>query len=319
MKKKNILVTGGAGFIGSNLVAALLKDKRIEKVRVVDDLSNGYLENIKEFLSDDRFEFIKGDIRNIETCRDVCKDIDLITHQAALGSVSRSIENPMLSAEVNIVGTVNLMFAAVENKIERIVLAFSSSTYGDHTKLPKIEEIVGDPLSPYAVTKSSIEYFAKVFGRIYGLKWIGLRYFNVFGPKQNANNPYAAVIPIFCDAFLKNKNININGDGYTSRDFTYVDNAVHMNLLSLFTKNTNAINQIYNTACNNRISLNELVSELEKIFDKKQPINYGPERPGDVKHSLASIEKAKKLLGYHPIISFKQGLKKTVLWYLNEH
>ena len=316
--KKNVLVTGGAGFIGSNLVASLLDDKRVNKVRVIDNLSNGYVENLKEFSSNNRFEFVKGDIRDIETCRNVCEGMDLITHQAALGSVSRSIENPMLTTEVNILGTVNIMYAAVENKIERVVLAFSSSTYGDHKKLPKIEDVVGNPLSPYAVTKSSIEYFAYVFGKIYGLKWIGLRYFNVFGPKQNPKNPYAAVIPIFCDAFINNNDININGDGLTSRDFTYIDNAIHMNLLSLFTENKKALNNVYNTACNQRISLNELVSSLEKIFNKKQVINFRSERPGDVKHSLASITKAKNLLGYSPIVSFHDGLQKTVSWYLNE-
>lgn len=312
--KVNLLITGGAGFIGSNLVEYFLSDERIRLVRVLDNLSNGYLKNIEEFFDHPKFEFIQGDIRDYNTCLKACEGIDKITHQAALGSVPRSIENPMQSTEVNILGTVNLMYAAVQQKVERIVLAFSSSTYGDHPDLPKVEENIGNPLSPYAVTKASIEQFADVFGKTYGLNWIGLRYFNVFGPKQNPDNPYAAVIPIFAKAFLTEGEIIVNGDGETSRDFTYVQNAVQMNDLSLFTDNQEALNKIYNTACSDRISLNEMIQELVKITQSTVAVKYGPERMGDVKHSEASIEKASKLLGYNPGYSFEYGLSETINW-----
>lgn len=315
--KVNLLITGGAGFIGSNLVEHFLADERIGLVRVLDNLSNGYLENIEEFFNHPKFEFIKGDIRDYQTCLKACEGIDKITHQAALGSVPRSIENPMQSTEVNILGTVNLMYAAVQQKIERIVLAFSSSTYGDHPDLPKIEENIGNPLSPYAVTKAAIEQFADVFRKTYGLNWIGLRYFNVFGPKQNPDNPYAAVIPIFAKAFLTGGEITVNGDGETSRDFTYVQNAVQMNDLSLFTINQDALNQTYNTACSDRISLNEMIRELSNLIGKDVKVTYGPERKGDVKHSEASINKARNLLGYKPEYSFQRGLKDTISWYRN--
>jgi UDP-N-acetylglucosamine/UDP-N-acetylgalactosamine 4-epimerase len=314
-KKINLLITGGAGFIGSNLVEHFLKDERVGLVRVLDNLSNGYIENIQEFFDHPGFEFIEGDIRSYETCLKACEGIDKISHQAALGSVPRSIVNPMQSTEVNILGTVNLMFAAVQQKVERIILAFSSSTYGDHPDLPKVEENIGNPLSPYAVTKASIEQFAYVFGKTYGLNWIGLRYFNVFGPKQNPDNPYAAVIPIFAKAFLTGGEIVVNGDGKTSRDFTYVQNAVQMNELSLFSDNKNALNQIYNTACSDRISLNQMINELSELTNGKVKVMYGPERQGDVQHSEASITKAKTLLNYKPNFSFSEGLKITVDWY----
>ena len=310
-----ILITGGAGFIGSNLVEHFLRDERVELVRVLDNLSNGYIDNIQEFFDHPRFEFIEGDIRDYKTCLKACEGIDKISHQAALGSVPRSIENPMQSTEVNILGTVNLMYASVQQKVERIILAFSSSTYGDHPDLPKVEENIGNPLSPYAVTKAAIEQFADVFGKTYGLNWIGLRYFNVFGPKQNPDNPYAAVIPIFAKAFLTDGEITVNGDGETSRDFTYVQNAVQMNDLSLFTINQDALNQTYNTACSDRISLNEMIRELSNLTGKDIKVTYGPERKGDVKHSEASINKARDLLGYKPEYSFPKGLKETISWY----
>lgn len=310
-----ILITGGAGFIGSNLVQHFLRDERVELVRVLDNLSNGYIDNIQEFFDHPRFEFIEGDIRDYKTCLKACEGIDKISHQAALGSVPRSIENPMQSTEVNILGTVNLMYASVQQKVERIILAFSSSTYGDHPDLPKVEENIGNPLSPYAVTKAAIEQFADVFGKTYGLNWIGLRYFNVFGPKQNPDNPYAAVIPIFAKAFLTGGEITVNGDGETSRDFTYVQNAVQMNDLSLFTINQDALNQTYNTACSDRISLNEMIRELSNLTGKDIKVTYGPERKGDVKHSEASINKARDLLGYKPEYSFQKGLKETISWY----
>ena len=314
-KKTNLLITGGAGFIGSNLVEYFLQDDRVGLVRVLDNLSNGYIENIQEFFDHPRFEFIEGDIRSYETCLKACEGIDKISHQAALGSVPRSIENPMQSTEVNILGTVNLMHAAVQQKVERIIFAFSSSTYGDHPDLPKVEENIGNPLSPYAVTKAAIEQFADVFGKTYGLNWVGLRYFNVFGPRQNPGNPYAAVIPIFSKAFLNNTECVINGDGETSRDFTYVKNVIQMNERALFTTNKEALNNIYNTACNDQVTLNQLVNYLANITGNDAKVTYGPERPGDVRHSFADISKSQNLLGYNPDVLFQEGLEFTVNWY----
>ena len=314
MKPINLLITGGAGFIGSNLVEHFLKDDRVALVRVLDDLSNGYYENIKEFETHPKFDFVQGDICNYETCLRACEGIDKISHQAALGSVPRSIENPMRTNAVNVGGTVNILHAAKEQSVERIILAFSSSTYGDHPGLPKVEDKVGRPMSPYAVSKAAVEQYAEVFGKTYGLDWIGFRYFNIFGPKQNPNNPYAAVIPIFCKAFLEDSQITINGDGETSRDFTYVDNAVLLNELGLFTENDDALNQIYNAACGDQISLNRLVFILEKITGKCLNVKYGPERLGDVRHSRANIEKASKLLEYNPKILFEEGLQKVFKW-----
>jgi len=314
-KEIKILITGGAGFIGSNLVGYFLEDERVSLVRVLDDLSNGYYENIKEFEDHPKFEFIKGDICDYKTCLAATKDIDKISHQAALGSVPRSIENPKRSTEVNILGTVNVMHAAVKNNVERVILACSSSTYGDSTELPKVEERIGKPLSPYAVTKYSIEQFADVFQKCYGLNYIGLRYFNIFGPKQNPDNPYAAVIPIFCRAFLEGKQPTINGNGEHSRDFTYVANAVQANEKALFTENNQALNEIYNVACNDRISLNEMVDALREISGVDIEPKYGPERPGDVKHSEADISKIQKLLGYEPEVGFRQGLEFVLEWY----
>lgn len=310
-KKNRLLITGGAGFIGSNLVEHFLEDDRVSLVRVLDDLSNGYYENIEEFEGHPKFEFIKGDICDYETCMKAMEGIDKVSHQAALGSVPRSIENPMRSTEVNILGTVNVLHAAKENGVERIILACSSSTYGDHPGLPKVEEKIGKPLSPYAVTKYSIEQFADVFNKIYGLNYVGLRYFNIFGPKQNPDNPYAAVIPIFCQAFINGERPTINGDGEHSRDFTYVANAVQANDRALFTDNEEALNQIYNVACNDRITLNEMVRVLQEISGKDIEPVYGPERPGDVKHSEADVSKIESKLGYQPKVRFKEGLVKT--------
>ena len=315
----NLLITGGAGFIGSNLVEYFLKDERVALVRVLDDLSNGYYENIAEFEGHPKFEFFEGDICDYETCLKACEGIDKISHQAALGSVPRSIENPMRTNEVNVGGTVNMLYAAKDQGVDRIILAFSSSTYGDHPGLPKVEEKIGKPLSPYAVSKAAIEQYAEVFGRTYGLDWIGFRYFNIFGPKQNPDNPYAAVIPIFCKAFLEDGEIIINGDGETSRDFTFVDNAVLLNDLGLFTANQEALNQVYNGACGDQISLNEMVSMLEIIAGKEVKVTHGPERPGDVRHSKANIGKAERLLGYAPKVRFKEGLKEVYTWYQTKY
>jgi len=312
VKKINLLITGGAGFIGSNLVEHFLEDERVGLVRVLDNLSNGYIENIQEFFDHPRFEFIEGDIRDYETCFKACEGIDKISHQAALGSVPRSIENPMQSTEVNILGTVNLLYAAVQQKVERIILAFSSSTYGDYPELPKVEEKIGKPLSPYAVTKAAIEQFAEVFEKTYGLNWIGLRYFNVFGPRQNPQNPYAAVIPKFINAFLNNETIIVNGDGNTSRDFTYVDNVVQMNDLSLFVQNKKSINQLYNVACGDIVSLNDIITVIKGLELHEVKVVYGPERKGDIKHSQADITKSINLLEYVPKVRFNEGLLKTI-------
>lgn len=314
-KQCKLLITGGAGFIGSNLAEHFLNDERVSLVRILDDLSNGYYEYIEEFENHPKFEFIKGNICDYYTCLDATKGIDKISHQAALGSVPRSIENPMRSTEVNILGTVNLLHAAKENGVERVILACSSSTYGDHPGLPKVEAKIGKPLSPYAVTKYSIEQFADVFNQTYGLKYIGLRYFNIFGPKQNPNNPFATVIPIFCQAFIDGKQPTINGNGEHSRDFTYVSNALQANDLALFTNNQEALNEIYNVACNDRISLSNIIDTLREISGKEITPFYGPERLGDVKHSEADISKIKSKLGYNPEVFFKDGLKKVFEWY----
>src|SRR5690349_9073094 len=254
----NVLVTGGAGFIGSNLVEKLLQDKRVKLVRVLDNLSTGAFDNIKEFIADPAFEFAEGDIRNYSTCEKACNAIDLISHQAALGSVPRSVKDPSTTNEVNITGTLNIFLAAKEKKIKRVVYAASSSTYGDHPGLPKTEDKIGQPLSPYAVTKYVNELYAKVYASAYGLQTIGLRYFNVFGPKQNPAGPYAAVIPLFIKAVLDNEPPTINGDGKQSRDFTFVANAVHANECALFTDNSKAVNEVYNVAVGERTSLNQL-------------------------------------------------------------
>lgn len=310
-----ILVTGGAGFIGSNLVAALLHDKRVSFVRVLDNLATGSLQNIEEFTTDPRFDFIEGDIRDYQTCLQACEGIDRVTHQAALGSVPRSINDPLTTNGVNITGTLNMFTAAKEKGISRVVYAASSSTYGDHPGLPKVEDIIGKPLSPYAVTKYVNELYAQVYGNLYGVEFIGLRYFNIFGPKQNPNGPYAAVIPLFAEALLNNKPPTINGDGSHSRDFTFVANAVQANILALFTENDKAVNQVYNIACGHQTSLLQLFDYLKKeAASTLQPL-LGPERKGDVKHSLADISKARQLLGYDPSVSVEEGLAHTFSWY----
>ncbi|MFZ6024723.1 MAG: NAD-dependent epimerase/dehydratase family protein [Bacteroidota bacterium] len=313
-----LLITGGAGFIGSNLVERYIDDPKISLIRVVDDLSNGSLSNIQPFLSNPKFEFIEADICNYDVCLNVTKGIDKISHQAGLGSVPRSIENPVRSAEVNIMGTINMMKASCDNKVDRIVLACSSSTYGSNIELPKREDKIGNPVSPYAATKLVVEIFADVFAATYGLDYIGLRYFNIFGPKQSLDNPYAAVIPVFCNAFIKDTFPVINGDGETSRDFTYVDNAVLANDLALFTENREAINKIYNVACGDQVSLNEIVGMLTKITGKKIFPEYRPERKGDIKHSRASIERIEKYLGYKVSVRFFEGLEKTYQSYLKK-
>ena len=313
-----ILVTGGAGFIGSNLVNALLKDDRVSYVRVLDNLATGSARNIEEFSEDARFEFQQGDIRNYSSCLEACEGMDLISHQAALGSVPRSINDPLTTNEVNITGTLNIFNAARESGIRRVVYAASSSTYGDHPGLPKLEAEIGRPLSPYAVTKYVNELYADVYARLFDMEFIGLRYFNIFGPKQNPAGPYAAVIPLFAEALLENKAPVINGDGSHSRDFTYVDNAVNANILSLFTTEGSAVNQVYNIACGKQTSLNELFDLLRQIAGSDLKPIYGPERKGDVKYSLADISKAMKRLGYEPSLSVEAGLKNTFAWYKSQ-
>lgn len=314
-----VLVTGGAGFIGSNLVEKLLQDERVTFVRVLDNLATGSLKNLESFQADPRFEFMQEDIRNYEACRAACQSIDVITHQAALGSVPRSINDPLTSNDVNITGTLNIFTAAKENKISRIVYAASSSTYGDHPDLPKVEDKIGNPLSPYAVTKYVNELYARVYANLYGMELIGLRYFNIFGPRQNPNGPYAAVIPLFAEALLSNTPPTINGDGSHSRDFTFVDNAVQANILALFTTNKEAVNQVYNIACGHQTSLLELFDGLKKEAGSTMQPVHGPDRKGDVKHSLADISKAVRLLGYDVKVPAAEGLGRTYKWYKEQH
>ena len=314
MENLNILVTGGCGFIGSNIVEYLLKNS-VKSVRILDNLSTGFIENINPLLNKyNNLTYIHGDISNLDTCRKAVKNMDVICHQAALGSVPRSINDPLSSHISNVNGFLNILISAKEEGIKRIVYASSSSVYGDHKSLPKVEEKIGTVLSPYAATKKIDEIYGNVFSRCYGLECIGLRYFNVFGPKQNPGNPYAAVIPIFAKEFLTVGEITVNGDGETSRDFTFVQNVVQMNDLCLFTEDKGALNQIYNTACSERISLNQMISALENTTGNKIKVNYGPERKGDIKHSEASIEKAKKLLGYEGLTYFNEGLRRTIEW-----
>jgi len=313
-----ILVTGGAGFIGSNLVKALLEDSRVEYVRVLDNLATGFRKNISEFLEDEKFEFVEGDIRDYKTCLDATKGMDGISHQAALGSVPRSIKDPLTTNAVNITGTLNIFKAAHENNIKRVVYAASSSTYGDSESLPKIEDKIGRPLSPYAVSKYVMELYGSVFHDLYNIDFVGLRYFNVFGPKQDPNGAYAAVIPLFFKHAINGTDPVINGDGTYSRDFTYVVNAVDANVLALSTSDKSALNQVYNIAYGERTTLNTLWTEIKKISKSKSKAIYGPNREGDIPHSLASIEKAKNLMGYNPSIDLKTGLEKAYIWYVDK-
>ena len=310
-----ILVTGGAGFIGSNLVKALLEDKRVSLVRVLDNLSTGFLHNIEEFFDNPKFEFIRGDIRDYDICSKACEGIDLISHQAALGSVPRSIKNPLDTNSVNITGFLNVFAAAKESGIKRIVFAASSSTYGDSEELPKTEDRTGKPLSPYAVTKVVNELYAEVFANLYGIEYVGLRYFNIFGSKQDPNGAYAAVIPIFFNKALKNESPIFNGDGSNSRDFTYVDNAVQANILGLFTERKDATNQIYNIAFGERMTLSELWEIIKKLTGCSVDAICGENRIGDIPHSIADISKARKLLGYDPLFDVKKGLLIALNWY----
>lgn len=311
----NFLVTGGAGFIGSNIVTYLLKFGA-GKVRVLDNLSTGFRENIREFENLPNFEFMEGDIRNLETCEMAMQNMDFVLHQAALGSVPRSINDPITSNDVNVSGFLNMLVAQNRSKtVKRMVYAASSSTYGDSKTLPKVEENIGKPLSPYAVTKLVNELYADVFYKTYGTETIGLRYFNVFGPKQSPTGAYAAVIPLFMQALKDSNPPTINGDGEQTRDFTYVENAVQANIRAAFAPDS-AVNQIFNVAYGERISLNELWDILQKTSNRQLQAVYGPPRKGDVRDSLANIEKGRKLMGYNPLFSVKEGLGLTWEYWL---
>ncbi|SMO42749.1 UDP-N-acetylglucosamine 4-epimerase [Saccharicrinis carchari] len=321
IKNKNVLITGGAGFIGSNLIERLLKQNN--KVVCLDNFSTGKRINIEPFLANPDFKLVEGDIRNREGCDKAVKDCHLVLHQAALGSVPRSINDPKTTNDVNISGFVNVILSARDAGIKRVVYAASSSTYGDSESLPKVEDIIGKPLSPYAVTKYVNELYADVFARLYDMELVGLRYFNVFGKRQDPDGAYAAVIPKFVKALIAHQSPTINGDGSFSRDFTFIDNVIQANQLAAVTNNMEAVNTVYNVAFGERTSLNELIAYLKEFLSTYDnaisgvKVNYGPERIGDVPHSLASIDKAKHLLGYKPTYSVKEGLKKAIDWYWN--
>lgn len=319
LKNKSVLVTGGAGFIGSNLCEALIKIGA--KVTALDNFATGHQHNIAAFLNKENFSFIEGDIRDLETCHKACQNQDFVLHQAALGSVPRSINDPITSNDVNIGGFLNMLVAARDAGVKRFVYAASSSTYGDSEALPKVEENIGKPLSPYAITKYVNELYADNFYKTYGLNTIGLRYFNVFGRQQDPNGAYAAVIPKFVMQFMKHESPVINGDGTYSRDFTYIDNVVQMNLLAITTENKDALNQVYNTAVGDRTTIKDMAEQLRDYLSaydaeiKNIEIKHGPNRQGDVPHSLASIEKAQNKLNYKPSHVFAEGLKEAVAWY----
>jgi len=318
---KRILITGGAGFIGSNLSEYLLHKGCY--VVCLDNLATGSRENISHLCTNPNFTFVEGDIRNITDCHAAVKDVDFVLHQAALGSVPRSIKDPITSNEVNVSGFLNMLIASRDARVKRFIYAASSSTYGDSESLPKVEETIGRPLSPYAITKYVNELYADVFSKTYGIETIGLRYFNVFGRKQDPNGAYAAVIPKFVSQFMRGESPVINGNGDFSRDFTYIDNVIQANVLSMITENEEAINTVYNVAFGERNTLNFLIDCLKEsltVYDPKIKdiqIKYGPNRAGDIPHSLASIDKAKNLLNYNPQYSLKQGLQEAVKWYWN--
>ena len=321
LNNKNILVTGGAGFIGSNLCEELINLGA--NVTCLDNFSTGFRENLDAIKDHPNFKLIEGDIRNLEDCKVACENQDFVLHEAALGSVPRSINDPITSNDVNVGGFLNMLVAARDANVKRFVYAASSSTYGDSESLPKVEDVIGKPLSPYAITKYVNELYADVFKRTYDFDTIGLRYFNVFGRKQNPNGAYAAVIPKFVMQLMNHESPVINGGGEYSRDFTYIDNVILMNLLALTSDNSASVNQVYNTAFGERTTLNDLVSNLKEYLSDFDPkiadveVIYGDYRKGDVPHSLASIDKAKKLLEYQPKHSMKEGLKEAVKWYWN--
>jgi len=321
LSEKRVLVTGGAGFIGSSICHDLLE--RGNEVVCLDNFATGKRENISDLKGNPKFRLIEGDIRDIDTCHKAVKGIDVVLHQAALGSVPRSIADPATTNAVNINGFLNMLIATRDAGIQRFVYASSSSVYGDSPELPKVEERTGKVLSPYAITKMVNEEYARVFGSLYGMETIGLRYFNVFGRRQDPNGPYAAVIPKFTMAFMKYESPVINGDGSNSRDFTYIDNVVLANNLAATAENPAAINQAYNVACGDSVNLNEMTSILRGYLAEKDSkiadVNplHGPNRPGDIPHSMASIGKAVSLLGYNPVVRFSEGLQRAVEWYVD--
>lgn len=314
-----ILITGGAGFIGSNLCEYFLH--KGHQIVCLDNFATGHRHNIAPFLENSNFELIEGDIRNLEDCHLAVKGADYVLHQAALGSVPRSLKDPITSNNVNVSGFLNMLVAARDAGVKRFIYAASSSTYGDSEHLPKVEDVIGKPLSPYAITKYVNELYADIFSKTYGLETIGLRYFNVFGRRQDPNGAYAAVIPLFVKQFMQHESPVINGAGDYSRDFTYVDNVIQMNERAIETTNSAAVNTVYNTAVGDRTTLNDLVHYLKKYLSEFDPeiaqvtIIHGPNRQGDIPHSLASIDKAKKLLGYSPTHTIDKGLKEAVSWY----
>ena len=319
LSEKKITVTGAAGFIGSNLCEALLE--KGNEVVALDNFATGKKENIEHLLEHPKFHFIQGDIRNIDDCKKAVAGVDYVLHQAALGSVPRSIKDPITSNDVNVSGFLNMLIACRDEGVKRFVYAASSSTYGDSEALPKVEDKIGKPLSPYAITKYVNELYADVFAKTYGMETIGLRYFNVFGRKQDPNGAYAAVIPKFVGQFMKGESPVINGDGNYSRDFTYIDNVIQANMLSLIVENKEAVNTVYNVAYGERNTLNDLVTYLKEYLSEFDPkindveVLHGPNRLGDIPHSLASVEKAKELLNYQPQFSLQKGLKEAVKWY----
>ncbi|MFV5692494.1 SDR family oxidoreductase [Flavobacterium sp. LT1R49] len=317
--RSTILITGGAGFIGSNLCEYFLS--KGHEVICLDNFATGYRHNLKDFINNANFRLIEGDIRNATDCQNAVKGVDYVLHQAALGSVPRSLIDPVTTNDVNVSGFLNMLVASRDAKVKRFIYAASSSTYGDSVGLPKVEAVIGKPLSPYAITKYVNELYAEIFSRTYGIETIGLRYFNVFGRKQDPNGAYAAVIPKFVMQLMQLESPKINGDGNYSRDFTYIDNVIQMNELAMLTKNPEAVNTVYNTAYGDRNTLNNLVDYLKEFLSKYDEriasveVEYGPNRAGDIPHSLASIDKAKTELGYDPHYSMQEGLKEAVGWY----
>ena len=317
ISKINFLVTGGAGFIGSHIVEYLMLNGA-KKVRVLDNLMTGNYTNIQKWEDEPNFEYIEGDIRDSSTCMKACKDIDFVSHQAALGSVPRSIKDPVRTNAINTDGFLNMLVAAKDNNVKRFVYASSSSVYGDEPNLPKFEDRIGNPLSPYAVTKATNELYARVFGTTYGMEIIGLRYFNIFGPRQDPNGPYAAVIPIFIDHLEKQIPVYIDGDGGQTRDFTFVENAVQANVRAMFTQIEGATGETYNIAFGKNYTVNHLFNVIRDGMNTKQEAIHRESRAGDVRNSLADISKAKRLLGYNPLFSFEDGMVITLKSYLKK-
>jgi UDP-N-acetylglucosamine 4-epimerase len=317
----NILITGGAGFIGSNLAEELLGRGHV--VRILDNFATGKIENLLPLLEKypEALTLQVGDIRNLDDCKKATEGIDYVFHEAALGSVPRSIKDPITSNDVNVTGFLNMLVASRDAAVKRFIYAASSSTYGDSKSLPKVEDVIGKPLSPYAITKYVNELYADVFSKTYGIETIGLRYFNVFGRRQDPNGAYAAVIPLFVKKLMAHESPVINGDGEYSRDFTYIDNVIQMNLLAMETTNPESVNTVYNTAYGERTTLNQLVQYLKEYLSEYDSaiadveVKHGPNRAGDIPHSLANIDKARELLKYDPKFSMKQGLKEAVKWY----